>query len=236
MEWLERTALLIKPEGIERLQKSNVLVVGTGGIGSFAVEFLVRAGLGNITIVDADVIDITNTNRQIPALHSTVGQKKVAVMKNRMLDINPALNITTLDVFLTPENVAEIVAQNFDYAIDCIDSITPKITLIEYCVAHNIPIISCLGAGGKMDPAAVRIKRLKNTENCKLGKVLRKRIKAKSVLRKCMTVYSEEHPNQDSLKLTDGSNFKKSFYGTISYMPALFGLHAAGHVVQKLLS
>lgn len=235
MEWLERTELLIKTEGLKRLQKAHVLVVGTGGIGSFAVEFLVRAGLGHITIVDADVVDITNTNRQIPALHSTVGQKKVEVMKTRMLDINPYLNIHVVDVFLTPENISEIVHQNFDYAIDCIDSLTPKITLIEYCVAHKIPIIACLGAGGKMDPSEVRIKRLKDTENCKLGKALRKRIKAKSVLRKCMAVYSQEHPNEESLKLTDGSNFKKSFYGTISYMPALFGLHAAGFVVRKLV-
>ena len=130
--WLERTELLIKEAGIEKLKKSNILIVGMGGVGSFAAEFIARSGVGNLTIVDGDVIDITNINRQLPALHSTVGDDKVELMARRILDINPELNLTRINEFLNPERMEEVIqAGNFDYILDCIDSVSPKLALIK---------------------------------------------------------------------------------------------------------
>jgi tRNA A37 threonylcarbamoyladenosine dehydratase len=236
MEWLERTELLIKKEGVQQLQTAHVVVVGTGGIGSFAIEFLARAGVGKLTIIDADVVDITNINRQVPALQHTVGQPKATVMKNRVLEINPHAMVETVLEFVMPESIEQHIPASADFVLDCIDSLTPKIALIEHCISKNIPIVSCMGAGGKMDPAKVKIKPLGETKNCKLAKSVRKRIQNYRVLNKCIAVYSEELPALDSVKLTDGTNFKRSFYGTISYMPALFGLHAAGYVIRKLVT
>lgn len=149
--WLERTELLIKEAGIEKLKKSSILIVGMGGVGSFAAEFIARSGVGNLTIVDGDIIDITNINRQLPALHSTVGDDKVELMARRILDINPELNLTRINEFLNPERMEEVIqAGNFDYILDCIDSVSPKLALIKAARKNKIKIISCMGAGGKL--------------------------------------------------------------------------------------
>ena len=141
-EWKERAVLLFKEEGIQKLENANVLVVGLGGVGSFAAEFLARAGVGNMTIIDGDVVDITNINRQLPALHSTVGQSKVQVVGDRLLDINPELKLTRIEEFLSPERVFDAVTADFDYVLDCIDSVTPKLTLIKEAKRRKIKIIS----------------------------------------------------------------------------------------------
>ena len=235
-DWLQRSELLIKHEGIEKLKKANVLVVGLGGVGSFAAEFLARAGVGNLTIVDGDVVDITNVNRQLPALHTTVGKDKVEVVAERILDINPEINLVKMNEFLSPERMDEILESNhFDYVLDCIDSVSPKLALIKACRRRKIKIVSSMGAGGKMDPSKVMVRDLSKTNNCFLAKQIRKRLKKEGITKGFRCVFSTEIQNESSLKLTDGSNYKKSFYGTISYMPALFGLNAAAEVINFLL-
>lgn len=235
--WLERTELLIKENNIERLRDTNVLVVGLGGVGSFAAEFLARAGVGKMTIVDGDTVDITNINRQLPALHSTIGELKAEVVGNRLMDINPELKLTKINSFLDPEKMAEILdSDRFDYVLDCIDSVTPKITLIKTARRKKIKIVSCMGAGGKIDPAKVMVRDLSKTHNCHLAKNVRKRLKKEKINKGVRCVFSNEIQNEDSLKMTDGTNFKRSFYGTISFIPAIFGLYAAAEVINYLIN
>ena len=235
-DWLQRSELLVKKEGLETLKNAKVLVVGLGGVGSFAAEFLVRAGVGNITIVDGDVVDITNINRQLPALHSTIGMPKVTIVGDRLMDINPELNLVRVEEFLSPERAFELVSPEFDYVLDCIDSVTPKLNLIIAAKRKRVKIISSMGAGGKMDPTKVQVVNLTQTHNCKLATHLKKRLKKDGIHFKTIrAVFSSELQQKKSLKLTDGSNFKRSFYGTVSYMPALFGLMGAADVIRYLM-
>ena len=234
-KWQERAALLFKEEGLNKLKNSNVLVVGLGGVGSFAAEFLARAGVGNMTIVDGDIVDITNINRQLPALHSTVGQPKVKIVGDRLMDINPELNLTRVEEFLSPERAIEIVQPDFDYVLDCIDSVTPKLNLIVAAKRKKVKVISNMGAGGKLLSDKIVVKDISKTEVCPLAKNIRKRLKKEGISSGVKAVFSLEHPDETSLKTTDGTNFKKSFYGTNSWMPALFGLHAAETVVKHLI-
>lgn len=234
--WQERAELLFKPEGIEALQKANVLIVGLGGVGSFAAEFIVRAGVGNVTIVDGDTVDITNINRQLPALHSTVSQPKVEIVGNRLMDINPKLNLTRIQEFVSPERAHEIVTSEYDYVLDCIDSITPKLHLIVAAKKARVKVISNMGAGGKMLASKVVVKDISKTDVCPLAKVVRKRLRKMGVKSGVKAVFSLEKPDESSLKMTDGTNFKKSFFGTNSWMPGLFGLHSAETVIRHLLA
>ncbi len=233
--WQERAELLFKPEGIEILKKANVLIVGLGGVGSFAAEFIVRAGVGNITIVDGDTVDITNVNRQLPALHSTVGQPKVDIVGDRLMDINPELNLTRVQEFLSPERAFEIVTKDYDYVLDCIDSITPKLNLILAAKRARVKVISNMGAGGKMLAGKVVVKDISKTDVCPLAKVIRRRLRKLGVNKGVKAVFSLEKPDESSLKMTDGSNYKRSFFGTNSYMPGLFGLYTAETVIRHLL-
>jgi len=234
-EWKERAELLFKKEGVEKLKNANILIVGVGGVGSFAAEFIARAGVGKITIVDGDVVDITNINRQLPALHSTVGLPKIDVVGDRLLDINPELQLTKIREFLSPERAFEIVTNEYDCVMDCIDSITPKLNLIIAAKRKKVKIISSMGAGGKMEAAKVKVADISNTQNCFLAKAVKKRLKAEKIDKGVKVVYSSEIQDEDSLRITDGKNYKKSFYGTNSYMPGLFGLHAAEYVIRYIL-
>jgi tRNA A37 threonylcarbamoyladenosine dehydratase len=233
--WLERTELLIKEDGIEKLQNSNLLIIGLGGVGSFAAEFLARAGVGKMTIVDGDIVDITNINRQLPALQSTIGKSKVELVAQRLLDINPQIQLIPINEFLTPERMEEVIdSQKFNYILDCIDSVTPKITLLHLAKRKRIKVVSCMGAGGKIDPSKVMVRDLSKTYNCFLAKQVRKRLKKEHINKGIRCVFSNEIQDEESLKMTDGTNYKRSFYGTISYIPALFGLYAASEVIHYL--
>jgi len=229
---------LIGKEKIEQLCNSHVLIVGLGGIGSFAGEFIARAGVGTITLIDGDAFDITNKNRQLTALTSTINRNKGVVLAERFKEINPAIKLNIIEEFVVPERVWELLATyEPDYVMDCIDSVTPKLEWIVACVAKKIKIISHMGAGGKLDPSKVKVESLDKTNNCKLAHHIKKRLKRKGItgFRRIKTVYSSEIQIKESLKLTDGTNYKRSFYGTISYMPGLFGLYGAAEVIKHLI-
>jgi len=232
--WLERTELLIGKEALLKLRHTRVLLVGLGGVGSFAGEFLVRSGIGHITIVDGDKVDPTNKNRQLQAMDSTVGVSKMELLRSRFLDIHPSLDVMGFDHFMEPEDMSHLIHQNkYDFILDCIDSLTPKITLIRLAREHKIKIISSMGAGGKTDPTKVKIADISDTKECKFAQSVRKRLKREGIRYNVLTVYSEEIQPDNALKMTDGTKYKKSYYGTISYMPALFGLHMASEVIRR---
>lgn len=232
--WLIRTELLIGTEKIERLRQANVLVVGLGGVGSFAAEFLCRAGVGRMTIVDGDVVDASNKNRQLPALDSTVGQPKAEVMAKRMLDINPELELKVIQAFQQPDYMEKLVQDGFDYVLDCIDSFQPKINLLVHCLEHQVKFISSMGAGGRIDPAKIKIDDVFRSYNCPFAQQVRKFLRQRGIKKGFPVVFSTELVSPNSLQLTNGSAFKKSYYGTISYLPALFGIHMASYVIRKL--
>ena len=180
-------------------------------------------------------IDITNINRQLPALHSTIGSPKVTIVGDRLMDINPELKLTRIQEFLSPERAFEIVSEQYDYVLDCIDSVTPKLNLIISAKRKKVKIISSMGAGGKMEASKVKVADISNTENCFLAKAIKKRLKEVKIDKGIKVVYSSEIQDQTSLKTTDGKNYKKSFYGTNSYMPGLFGLYCAETVIRYLI-
>ena len=236
LAWLGRTKLLVGEERLQKLQNSHVLIVGLGGVGSFAAEFIARAGVGIMTIVDGDVVDPSNRNRQLPALYTTHGQSKADLMAERLLAINPELKLTSIREFLSPEALEAILSNTkFDYVMDCIDSITPKLTLLITAFKKDLRIVSSMGAGGKIDPTKICTADLFDTRECYLASLMRKRLRKVGITTGIKAVYSTEKMMEESLMLTDGSNFKKSAYGTISYMPAAFGGVCASVVLRDLL-
>lgn len=235
VSWLSRSALLVGDEGIQALQEKHVLVVGLGGVGSFAAEFMCRSGVGEMTIVDGDTVDPTNRNRQLPALATNHGVSKASIMQERLMAINPDLKLHVIADFLSPQRCKEIFSMPFDYVLDCIDSITPKLTLLVAAMQHKVPIVSSMGAGGKMDPTKLRVAALSETYHCVFAYYIRKRLKKMGDASGIKAVFSTELPDRNSLVLTDGSNFKRSAYGTISYLPAAFGGICASVAIRDIL-
>jgi tRNA threonylcarbamoyladenosine dehydratase len=234
--WLSRTELLIGREALEKLASSHVMVVGLGGVGSFAAEFIARAGVGKLTIVDGDTVDPTNRNRQLPALATNHGVPKANIMKERLQAINPEVEIDAIQSFVTPEMVEQLMAIKPDYVIDAIDSITPKLTFIVNALQNNINIVSSMGAGAKLDPTKLQVVDISKTYNCVFAEQIRKTLKRKHGIRKGLkVVFSPEEIIRESLILTDGSNYKKSAYGTISYLPAVFGATTASVVIRDII-
>ena len=227
-----RTSFIVGDEGIEKLSKSNVIIFGVGGVGSFATEALVRAGVGNLTIVDFDDVDVTNINRQIPALHSTVGKLKVDVMKERLLDINPNLNIRTVAKKYNKETTDEILIENYDYVIDAIDMVTSKILLVEECNKKGLTLISSMGMGNKLDPTKIVVTDIHKTHTCPLAKVMRKELKDRRI-KKLKVVYSEEQPQELKKKIMNG---RKVTPGSTSFVPSVGGLIIASVVVNDLIN
>lgn len=227
-----RTSLIVGDEGIDKLEKSDVIVFGVGGVGSFATEALVRAGVGNITIVDFDNVDVTNINRQIPALHSTVGKLKVDVMKERLLDINPDLNIRTVAKKYNKETTDEILVENYDYVIDAIDMVTSKILLVEECNKKGLKLISSMGMGNKLDPTKIVVTDIHKTHTCPLAKVMRKELKDRRI-KNLKVVYSQEQPQVLKKKIMNG---RKVTPGSTSFVPSVGGLIIASVVVNDLIN
>lgn len=232
--WSSRTRLLLGDEAVDNLANMHVLVVGMGGVGSYAAEFIARAGVGRMTIVDGDVVDPSNRNRQLPALTSTEGQYKVDVMRDRLRLINPDLRLIPLREFLTPAKIDRILSTSYDYVVDAIDSLTPKITLLHRARAKGLKLVSSMGAGGKIDPTKVRVADISQTQKCGLARFVRKRLKRHGISDGITAVYSLEETDEDSLMFTDGLNFKKSAFGTVSYLPAAFGGACASVVIRDL--
>ena len=234
-EWLQRTELLLGNEKLSRLRQAHILVVGLGGVGAYAAEMLCRSGIGKMTIVDGDKIHATNRNRQLIALSSLEGLPKAATMGERLLDINPELELIVHDEYIKDDRMIEILGGKFDYVIDAIDTLAPKVFLISHSVEKGLKIVSSMGSGGKFDPEQVRIADLSESYNCKLASILRKRLHGLGVYTGVKVVFSPEKVNPDSVVLTDGDQNKRSTVGTISYMPPVFGCHLASIVIRDLI-
>jgi tRNA threonylcarbamoyladenosine dehydratase len=234
MNWDERTLLLLGPDRQEGLRKSNVLVVGLGGVGAYAAEMLVRAGIGNLTIVDGDVVEESNRNRQLPALVSTTGKAKTDILAERFRDINPDINLTIFNEFIRDERTVELLeSQSFDFVVDCIDTLSPKVFLIYHAVQRGLKVVTSMGAGGKMDPSQVRIADISKSHNCKLARMVRKRLHRMGIRKGIKVVFSPEEVPEEAIRLEAGQN-KNSTVGTISYMPAVFGCFIASVVISEL--
>ena len=235
--WLSRTELLIGREKLVKLSKAHVLVIGLGGVGSFAAEFICRNSIGTMTIVDGDTVDPSNRNRQLPALSTNHGQSKADIMAERLKAINPELTLHVIKTFINPDAVEEILsAHSYDYIVDAIDSVTPKITFLKEAFNRNLRIVSSMGAGGRMDPTMVRIVDISKTFNCNFAQQVRKNLKKEGIYKGIKAVFSSEEQIKESLMLTDGSNYKKSAYGTMSYLPAVFGATCASVVIRDLIA
>ena len=232
-DFRERTILQTGEEGMALLSSSRVAVIGLGGVGAMAAEMIARAGVGKIIIADSDVYSITNKNRQIAAFDATIGRKKTEVIRERLLDINPDIQITVIDEYLTGENIPSLIPEA-DFVIDAIDTMSPKIALIKFCMDNKIPLVSSMGAGAKWDATKVRIADISKSFNCPLAYMLRKRLRKVGISKGFKAVFSEELPEREAIVPFEERNHK-SRAGTISYMPAVFGCVCAQAAVKSIL-
>lgn len=236
--WNIRTELLLGKGKIEKLKKSSVLIAGVGGVGAFVAEYLCRSGVGKITLVDSDTVDITNLNRQLPALHSNLGRVKVDLVAERLRDINPKANIKAIQAYLKDEKTSQILgSDHFDCVVDAIDTLSPKVHLILNCLRLKIKIVSSMGAGGKLDPSQVTTADISKTFNCGLSRAVRKKLKKYGVYKGFRAVFSPEDVRGKVIAFDDDDDSvtnKKSLVGTISYMPSVFACHCAAEVIKIL--
>ncbi|API86818.1 tRNA threonylcarbamoyladenosine dehydratase [Francisella uliginis] len=238
-EITERTGILVNDKGIEKLESANIFIAGCGGVGSFVIEALARAGVGNLTIVDMDVVDPSNINRQLIALQSTIGMPKVEIMQRRINDINPECNVNALEAFINPENTNELLTQyKYDYVIDAIDTLNAKVHLVKAAHELNIKTISSMGAGGKTDPTQIKVADIYKTDVCALARAMRTRLKKQKVKKGIKAVFSTEKgiaplPPKDPEPNQQGRS--RATNGTLSYMPSLFGLTIAGIVLKEIV-
>jgi tRNA A37 threonylcarbamoyladenosine dehydratase len=233
-DWLTRTELILDEEKLKKLKDSNVLVVGLGGVGAFAAEMICRAGVGAMTIVDGDNIHPTNRNRQLPALKSTEGMAKAEVMGHRILDINPDIKLIVIQEYIKDDRMMEVIDKGYDYVVDAIDTLSPKIFLIYHSLQRKLPVVSSMGAGGKFDPTKVSISDISETTDCSLARILRKRLHKLGIREGFTAVYSTELVDKRKIVATNGEQNKASIVGTISYMPAAFGIACASVVIRDL--
>lgn len=235
LSWLSRTEALTGREALEKLARTHVMVLGLGGVGSFAAEFICRGGVGKMTIIDGDTVDPSNRNRQLPALSTNHGVAKAEIMRERLLAINPELELNVIQDFVIPETIPALLDLEPDYCVEAIDSITPKLFFIRKVIERNIPFVSSMGAGGKVDPTKIKIADISRSYNCKLAQHIRKKLRKHGINDGVKVAFSTELPDKNSLLYTDGSNFKKSAYGTISYLPAAFGGAIASVAIRELM-
>jgi tRNA A37 threonylcarbamoyladenosine dehydratase len=233
-EWLSRTELLFGQEKLQAIRGANVLVVGLGGVGAYAAEMIARAGVGRMTIADGDSVSPSNINRQMVALHSTVGRRTVEVLADRLRDINPELELTAVDAYICDELTYTLLdSAPFDYVVDCIDTLSPKVALIKGALDRGIPIVSSMGSGAKTDPTQVEIADIGATHHCPLAHMLRKRLHRQGIRTGFWAVFSPEPIREGAMVLCEETN-KKSNLGTVSYMPAMFGCACASVVIRAL--
>jgi tRNA threonylcarbamoyladenosine dehydratase len=234
-EWLSRSEMVLGEEALEKLKTSHVLVAGLGGVGSWAAEMICRAGVGRMTIIDGDVISIGNINRQLPALTSTIGKQKAEVMGARLKDINPSLNLRIISEFIRDQRMIDILEEEkYDFVIDAIDTLSPKVFLIYHSLRLNLRIVSSMGAGGKFDPCNIKVADISETNYCNLARMLRKKLHKLGVRDGFKAVYSPEVVDKDKIIRGSSESNKASSVGTISYMPATFGIICASVVIREL--
>ncbi|MCR5560898.1 MAG: tRNA threonylcarbamoyladenosine dehydratase [Bacteroidales bacterium] len=231
--WQERTELLLGPEGLERLAGAEVLVCGLGGVGAAAAEMLARAGVGALTLVDADSVSESNINRQLPALRSTVGRSKADVVGERLMNINPELKLALVKEFLNEETIPSLLVPKYDFVVDAIDTLSPKIALIQWCLANKLRLVSSMGSGAKTDATRVRIADISKTHMCPLAHMLRKRLHKYGISEGFLAVFSDEKPD-DSAMVREESRNKRSNVGTVSWLPAVFGCVCAQAAVLAI--
>jgi len=235
MKWYRRTELLVGSTGIEKLQNAHVLVVGLGGVGAYAAETICRAGVGRMTIVDGDSVEMTNRNRQLPALASNEGLPKAEVMGARFRDINPDVELEIINEYLKDERMKEVLdAHSYDYVVDCIDTLSPKVYLLHQAKERQLSVVSSMGAGGKLDPTQIQVADISKSYNCALAKMIRKRLRKLNVNKGIKVVFSPEDVDKSKLIIEESQN-KKSTVGTISYMPPAFGCFIGSVVIRDLL-
>ena len=235
MSWTERTELLLGEEKLEILRNAHVLVVGLGGVGAYAAEMIARAGVGRMTIADADVVGESNINRQLLALTSTVGRNKSEVMAERLRDINPRIELTVITEYIRDEKTYELLdAARYDYVVDCIDTLSPKVNLIAAALERGLPVVSSMGAGAKTDPTIIEVKDIGKSHHCPLAHMLRKRLHKLGIRSGFWAVFSPEPVREGAMIIAEETN-KKSNVGTISYIPASFGCVCASVVIRDLL-
>ena len=234
-DWRTRTELLIGEQALSKLQNSHVLVAGLGGVGSFAAEQLARAGVGKLTIVDGDTVHLSNRNRQLPALVSTQGIAKTEVMAIRLRDINPDIELVIVPHYIKDELLIEVVQQPYDYVIDAIDTLAPKVFLLYYAHQFGLKVVSSMGAGGKLDPEKIKVVDISHTQQCRLAYYIRKKLHKLGIWSGITAVYSTEVVSRASITNESGEFNKRSTVGTISYMPAMFGVFCASVVLRGLI-
>lgn len=234
-DWQERTVQLFGMEKHARLQQANILVAGMGGVGSMAAEMICRSGVGKMTIIDADTIQPGNLNRQIPATHSNLDKEKAVVMGERLLDINPGLQLSVLNEFIKDERIPGILEEPFDYVVDAIDTLAPKIYLIYHAVKKGRKLASSMGSGGKVDPSQVRVADFSETYNCRLAYILRKKLRKMDVHGGFKVVFSTEQVPKEMVIPVEGEPNKKSTVGTSPFIPAIFGCMLASIVIRDLV-
>ena len=234
--WYKRTEILLGKKELEKLRESSVLVVGLGGVGSYAAEFLVRSGIGKLTIVDSDIVEKTNINRQIQALHSTIGKNKAIVLGKRLKDINPDLNLTIITNYLDENEIKRVLSiGDYDYVVDAIDTLTPKVLLIYHTLEKGYPLISAMGTGGKLDPTQIKIVDFSQTYGDKFARHLRKKLHKLGIYSGFKAVFSAEPIKPCSLIYVNERN-KKTSLGTIVFVPALFGLYCSYTVINDIIN
>ncbi len=235
-DWTTRTELLLGTEKLKRLKNAHVLIVGLGGVGAYAAEMLCRSGINRLTIIDGDVVNESNLNRQLVALRSTIGKSKTQVLSDRLRDINPDIELVIHTEFVNGERTIELLDEyNYDYVVDAIDTLSPKTFLIYHAYKKGFKVISSMGAGAKMDPTKIHISDISRSYNCRLAKMLRKRLHRLEIRKGIKVVFSSELSDKDAMVLTDDEQNKKSVVGTISYMPSIFGCMLASEVIRDLV-
>ena len=235
--WQDRTELLLGEENVQRLNAASVLVVGIGGVGAYAAEMLCRAGVGHLDLADGDEIEPTNLNRQLPALHSTLGRSKTEIMAGRLKDINPELDLRIHTEYLQDRGITDLLdSRRFDCVLDAIDTLTPKLQLAEGCLHRLIPLVSSMGAGARLDPEKILCADISKTFNCTLAKAYRHGLAQRGIRKGIQAVFSTEPPIRSAVRAEISGPHKKSTTGTISFMPAVFGCHCAAAVIRRLLS
>jgi len=234
-DWKCRTELLIGTENINLLQSAHILIAGVGGVGGYAAEQLCRAGVGKLTLIDSDTVQPSNRNRQIIALSSTVGIQKTEGIASRLKDINPEIEIEIFNDFLDESNISKILENKYDYIVDAIDTLTPKVTLLAESVRRGMRIVSSMGSGGKTNPSKILVSDISESHHCKFAHMVRKYLHRMDIETGITVVFSTESVPKECIVVTDGSDNKRSVVGTISYMPAIFGCYCAAEVIRDLI-